>query len=116
MDAGISWEGSSLDVMSSFPSAVKKRLGFQLRLLQQGAEPTDYRAMATVGRGVYELRDEDESGWYRVIYLSRIRGFIYVLHCFKKQSRKTPRHDIAVAKRRLSTVRERLAAAKRGRN
>lgn len=56
-DAVIAWEGDSIEVINSFPDAVKYNLGFDLRLLQQGQQPTDYRPMTSIGPGVFELRD-----------------------------------------------------------
>ena len=106
--AEISWEGNSLDVLRGFPDAVRQNLGFQLRLLQRGEQPTDYRAMTSVGAGVFELRDEDEKGWYRVIYLSRTDNVIYVLHCFRKTTRKTANRDLRVAEQRLKLVHQRV--------
>jgi phage-related protein len=51
-DALIAWEGDSKEVISLFPDEAKQNLGFQLRLLQQGQQPTDYRPMSTIGPGV----------------------------------------------------------------
>src|SRR5208282_997990 len=104
-DAVIAWEGDSKEVISSFPDAAKYNLGFDLRLLQQGQQPTDYRPMTSVGPGVFELRDQDERAWYRVIYLSRVQDVIHVLHCFEKRSRETPQRDINTARQRLKAVR-----------
>jgi phage-related protein len=56
-EAVIVWEGDSKEVISSFPDAAKANLGFDLRLLQQGQQPTNYRPMSSVGPGVFELRD-----------------------------------------------------------
>ena len=112
-DAVIAWEGNSKEVLSSFPVAVKQNLGFDLRLLQQGQVPTDYRPMSSVGPGVFELRDQDERSWYRVIYLSRIRDVIHVLHCFEKRSRETPAKEIDTARQRLRTVRARMLQEKK---
>jgi phage-related protein len=58
-DAVIAWEGNSKEVITAFPDAAKYNLGFDLRLLQQGQQPTDYRPMSSVGPGVFELRDQD---------------------------------------------------------
>jgi phage-related protein len=57
-DALIAWEGDSKEVISSFPDAAKQNLGFQLRLLQQGQRPTDFRPMTSVGLESlsYEIR------------------------------------------------------------
>ena len=112
-DGLIAWEGDSKEVISSFPDEAKQNLGFQLRLLQQGQQPTDYRTMKTVGPGVFELRDRDERSWYRVIYLARIHDVIHVLHCFEKRSRETPMKEINTARRRLKAVRARMTQEKK---
>jgi phage-related protein len=62
--------------------------------------------MKTVGPGVYELRDQDERAWYRVFYLKKIAGVVYVLHCFEKQTAQTEQKDIKVAKERLKRLSE----------
>jgi phage-related protein len=108
VEAVIAWEGDSKEVLSSFPDAVKRNLGFGLRLLQQGQQPMDYRPMSSIGQGVCELRDQDERAWYRVIYLSRIRNVVHVLHCFEKRSRETPLKEIHTARKRLKEVRTRM--------
>lgn len=107
--AELHFEGDSLEVLSSFPDEVKRSLGFSLRQLQIGREPTSQtRNMNSIGAGVYELKEADERAWYRVIYLSKIGNRIYVLHSFEKESRKTDRRDIAIASQRLKLVRQRL--------
>jgi len=113
--ARIAWEGDSKEILHSFPDRVRQNLGFQLWQLQQGERPTDYRSLSSVGAGVFELRDQDERGWYRVVYLSRLRDVIYVLHCFEKKSREMPRKDFEKAKGRLKMVRARLAEERSGR-
>jgi phage-related protein len=107
-EAVIAWEGDSLGVMRRFPDEVKQNLGHQLRLLQRGERPTDYRPVATIGPGVFELRDQDERAWCRVIYLSRVRDVIHILHCFEKKSREIPRKDVQLAQQRLKAVRARM--------
>ena len=107
--AELHFEGDSLEVLSSFPDEVKRALGFSLRQLQIGREPTSQtRSMSSIGSGFYELKDADERAWYRAIYLSKVGNTIYVLHCFEKESRKTDRRDIEVAGQRLKVVRQRL--------
>lgn len=107
-EAAIAWEGDSKEILSSFPDETKQNLGFQLRLLQQGERPTDYRPVTAIGSGVFELRDQDERAWYRVIYLSRIDDVIHVLHCFEKKSREIPKNDFQLAQRRFSAVQARI--------
>ena len=69
--------------------------------------------MSSVGPGVFELRDQDERAWYRVIYLSRVRNVIHVLHCFEKRSRETPPKEISTARQRLKAVRARMIQEKK---
>jgi len=103
------WEGDSLDAMRRFPSPVKQDLGAELRRLQEGDRPLHSRPMPSIGIRVYELKEQDERAWYRVIYLAKIRNQIYILHCFEKKSAKTRKNDLATAKARLKQVLARLA-------
>lgn len=112
-DADIAWEGNSKEVISAFPNEVKQNLGYQLRRLQRGEAPMDYRSMPSIGQGVFELRDQDERSWYRVIYLSRINNVIHVLHCFEKKSRVTPQNHANTARTRLAAVKQRLVAERK---
>ena len=107
-EAAIAWEGDSREVIRGFPEEVRSELGIDLQLLQWGEQPSSYRPMQSVGQGVYELRQQDERSWYRVIYLSRIDDVIHVLHCFEKASKKTPKRDIDTARTRLKRVHQRL--------
>jgi phage-related protein len=111
--ATVMWEGDSKEVLHSFPPAARQNLGFELWRLQQGERPNDYKPLPSIATGVFELRDQDERAWYRIIYLSRINDVIYVLHCFEKKSREIPRRDFEKAKQRLKWVRARLAEEKR---
>ena len=60
--------------------------------------------MKSIGGGVFELKEQDHQGWYRVIYTIQVKGKVYVLHSFKKQSAKTSRTDLELAKNRLKQI------------
>ncbi len=103
--AQIHWVGDAKEALSAFPNEVRSVLGYSLRRLQQGQIPDcDARRMESVGKGVWELKTSDERTWYRVIYLTRIGDALYVLHAFEKDSRKTDRRDLEIAKSRLKQV------------
>ena len=70
--AEVAWEGESLEVIRRFPGPVRQDLGVELRRLQTGERPLNSRPMPSIGARVYELRDQDERAWYRVIYLAKI--------------------------------------------
>lgn len=109
----IAWEGDSREILQLFPDGVRQNFGFEPWQLQQGERPSDYRPLPSIGTGVFELRDQDERAWYRVVCLSRIKDVIYVLHCFEKKSREMPRRDFETARRRLKALKARLAKEKR---
>lgn len=81
--------------------------------LQLGEKPLISRSMQSIGRGVYGLRQTDDRGWCRVIYLQRVGDRIFVLHSLVKKSAKTPANDLKIAKNRLKEVRRRLEQEKR---
>jgi phage-related protein len=106
------FEGNSRDVIRSFPKDIRSDLGADLDRVQNGDKPLDSASMAPVLPGVFELRDEDQDFWYRVLY-KQIEGVVYVIHCFKKKTNKTSLNDIKVARERLSGLKERLAEQKK---
>jgi phage-related protein len=111
--AELHFEGDSLEVLSRFPDEIKRALGFSLRQLQIGRQPSSpTRSMRSIGPGVFELKEADERTWYRTIYLSKLGNVIHVLHCFEKDSRKTDQRDIEIARNRLKMVRRRLEEQK----
>lgn len=103
--AQIRWAGDAKEVLSAFPDSVKSVFGYSLRRLQKGLLPDcDARRMESVGKNVWELKTADERTWYRVIYLTRIGDDLFVLHAFEKDSRKTDKRDLEIAKTRLKMV------------
>lgn len=100
--------GRSLEVIRSFSVTAKREAGYQLDRIQRGFDPQDWKPMATVGKGVREIRIQ-EQGQYRIIYVASIDEVIFVLHAFHKKTRKARNIDIAKAKRELKTIHERLA-------
>ena len=77
--------------------------GFELRRVQQGLQPTDWKPMVSVGAGVEEIRVRTAQE-HRVFYIARFEEGVYVLHAFEKRSRKTPAREIEVARDRLRHV------------
>ncbi len=87
-----------------FPKQTRKDLGAELMLLQLGETPLHSRPMPSVGRGVWEIKVQDESKQYRVFYVVKRREAIHVLHAFEKKSRKTRKADIELGKQRLKEI------------
>ncbi|MFH1018546.1 MAG: type II toxin-antitoxin system RelE/ParE family toxin [Pseudomonadota bacterium] len=93
--------GNSREVLRGLPKFARKALGDELSALQMGFTPRHYRPLPSIGPGVYELRHQDERTWYRVAYLMRMKGRIYVLHVFEKESGRTGKRDLRTLALRL---------------
>ena len=96
-------QASSLDDLRAFPENARRMAGFELRRVQQGLQPTDWKPMAGVGAGVEEIRVRTGQE-HRVFNIARFEEGVSVLHAFEKRSRKTPARDIEVARDRLREV------------
>jgi phage-related protein len=57
--------------------------------------------MPTIGKGVEEIRVSESTGAYRVTYVARRAGTVYVLHVFQKKTQATPENDLQTARRRF---------------
>jgi len=95
--------GSALEDLRDFPRAPRRNAGYQLDRVQFGLEPSDWKPMPTVGRGVREIRIHHE-GQYRVIYVAKFDDAVYVLHAFQKKTQKTRKQDIEIARRRFQEI------------
>lgn len=97
------WVGSSLEELKTFPEDARRIAGHQLHLVQQGLEPFDWKAMPSVGPGVYEIRIHTEVE-HRVFYLARFAEGIYVLYVLQKKTQKTPRQDLELVRARYRQI------------
>lgn len=98
------WMGSSQEDLRGFPIDARRDAGYQLDRVQRGEEPDDWKPMNAVGQGVREIRIHEESGAFRVIYLSSRPEGVYVLHCFQKKTQKISRRDLQLARQRFGAI------------
>ncbi len=111
-EAEIVWEGDTHDVIKRFPVGPRQNLGHYLRLVQKGERPPDGSPVPGL-EDVFELRDQDQRTWYRVLYLKRIGDVIHVLDCFEKKTNRISKKDIRTASARLKAVHTRLMEERR---
>jgi phage-related protein len=98
------WIASSKRDYREFPTRVQYNFGFQLFLAQTGQHPPSAKPLRGFGDGTLELVEDFDGDTYRAVYTVRFREAVYVLHAFKKKSKrgiKTPQGDIDLVKRRL---------------
>jgi phage-related protein len=96
----ITFLGDSLKAVRGFPDDARRDAGFQLRRVQRGQQPEDFKPMPVVAIGVEELRVWCEEGTFRVMYLARLPEAVFVLHAFQKKTQATPQADIELAAKR----------------
>lgn len=101
MTKPISFLGDSRECLQSFPDDARYRAGVELRAVQTGRDPADWKPMKTVGLGVKEIRIKEASGAFRVIYLTTLPDRVLILHAFQKKTQKTPQKEIDLAAKRL---------------
>ena len=93
----IQWIGTSHNTVREFPADARALIGEELRSVQKGLMPSDFKPMPTVGVGAYEIRVR-AGNQYRVIYVAKFADAVYVLHTFVKKTQKTAQRDLDIAK------------------
>jgi phage-related protein len=108
-DKPITWIGTSKVDLRDFPEDARRKAGLELRSIQQGKMPTDFKPMPTVGKGAQEVRIRTEDA-YRIFYVARFAEAIYVLHVFQKKTQKTTKHDLQLGQARYDEMIDRRAS------
>lgn len=99
----IIWIGTSLTDLRAFPTVARSRAGYQLRRVQKGLMPSDWRKMSGLGAGVQEIRIHTGRE-HRVVYVAKFKEAVYVLHAFEKKTRQTAKKDLETIRRRCAEV------------
>ena len=104
----VMWVGSAREDLRAWPEAARRKAGFQLGLVQQGLTPDASKAISTVGAGAIEIRIRTHGGGgslqHRVFLVTRFKEAVWVLHVFRKTTRKTSRRDIDTGKQRYAAM------------
>jgi len=98
------WVASSKRDYGKFPARVQDNFGFELFLVQTGQHPPSAKPLRGLGSGTVELVEDFDGDTYRAVYTVRFHEAVYVLHAFKKKSKRgiaTAKSDIDLIKRRL---------------
>jgi phage-related protein len=104
-DRSIIWLGNSRRDLRAFPALARRLAGFQLRRVQQGLDPDDWKPMQMVGPGVREIRVHID-GAHRAFYVATRREAVYVLHAFEKKTQKTSAQDLRIGRDRFRALRK----------
>ncbi|HEB72008.1 MAG TPA: type II toxin-antitoxin system RelE/ParE family toxin [Nitrospirae bacterium] len=104
----LSFIGTARKDLKKFPQTVRDDVGFDLYEVQRGKTPETAKPLKGFP-GVMELVERYRKDTYRAVYITKIGGVVYVLHCFKKKSKrgiKTPKEDIDLIRQRLRLAQE----------
>ena len=112
------WIASSREDLRAFPEEVKDAVGYALYLAQIGGKDEAARPLRGFGgAGVVEVIKDFAGDTHRVVYTVKLAGFVYVLHCFQKKSKRgaeTPRRDLDLMQSRLRLAERDYEARKGG--
>ena len=100
----IEWVGGSKEDLRDFPPEARQRAGYQLELIQEGEEPSDWKPMDSLGQGVREIRIKCKDGAFRVFYVVNRPEAVYVLHAFRKTTQKTEKRDLDLGETRYKSL------------
>lgn len=98
------------------PLALRKGFGVALDLVQQGLSPDGVKLLKGQAAGASQLSEDRHGETYRAVYTVEFEGWVYVLHCFQKKSKKgaaTPKPDLDTIAARLKAARALHAERKR---
>ena len=104
LTASITLDGIEQAGLRRFPVGWQRNFGFELFLVQTGQHPPSAKPLKGLGAGTVELIEDFEGDMYRAVYTVRFHEAVYVLHAFKKKSKRgseTPKRDIELIRRRL---------------
>ncbi len=83
-------------------------MGYGLYVAEVGEKAPTAKAMKGFhGASVLEITDDHSGNTYRVVYTTKFKGVIVVLHAFMKKSKRgiaTPKTTINLIKARLKTA------------
>ena len=107
----LEWISSSHKDLLALPADVRRFFGYALSLAQAGDQHDAAKVLKGFGSaGVLEVVEYDRSGTYRAVYTVKFEEAVFVLHCFRKKTKTTTKHDKNIAEARYRAVmRERSA-------
>lgn len=106
-DKPIVWIGTSLKDLTNdalFSAEARRYAGVQLRKIQRGYEPDNWKPFEELGAGVREIRIRLPDGAFRVMFVAKFAEAVYVLHSFKKKTQKTSEYDKEITRQRYKAV------------
>ncbi len=103
------WIGPARRELKDLPREVQRTMGIALWFAQQGSTHPAASPMKGKLAGVIEVREDYDRSTYRLMYLAKLGGVVYVLCAFQKKAKS----GSATPKPLLDLVAERLRQARK---
>ncbi len=114
----LDWATSTREALRAFPRAVRRTVGRALVVAQLGGKHEAAQPLKGFkGSSVLEIIEDHDGDTYRAVYTVRFAEAVYVLHVFKKKSKKgikTPKHVMDLVQARLRAAEHEYRTKRRG--
>ncbi len=90
----------------SFPAGILANLIHIMDLIEQFGPALGKPHTSPMGSGLFEIRAKGKEGIGRSLFCSVAGNEIVILHSFIKKTQKTPKKDLALAKRRMKELKK----------
>ncbi len=108
-DRNIEWITAALKDFKKFPEGAQRKILVALTNAAQGATSDIAKPMKGLGTGVFEVALKYRTDAFRTVYAVQIDDAIWVIHAFKKKSKKgikTPKLETDLIKKRIKALKE----------
>jgi phage-related protein len=92
--------------VDSLPVGIRAYYARVTETMQQHGPNLGMPYTRALGEELFEIRARGKEGIARIFYGTVVRGKIMILHGFVKKTDKTPRRELATARRRLREVQD----------
>jgi phage-related protein len=108
----ISWVRAALKDFQKFPQPVRLQIETALTIAAEGRKADVAKPWKGLGSGVMEISVAYQTDAYRTIYITEVAGSLWVVHAFKKKSKKgraTPKQEVDLITDRVKRLRKELS-------
>ena len=90
----------------TFPTGILANLIHIMDLIEQFGPALGKPHTSPMGSGMFEIRAKGKEGIGRSLFCSIAGNEIVILHSFIKKTQKTPKKDLALARRRMKELKK----------
>ena len=104
----IGWVRAARKALAAFPPVVQDRINSALTIAAEGSKADIAKPLTGVGPRVMLVAVRYRTDTYRAVYTTEFEEELWVLHAFKKKSKKgvrTPRLEVELLRARLGHLR-----------